>query len=108
MQGLILTALAVDRPNSGKWLRSRVSDLIRRYGILSSQKVANNSIPSKAKQEENGTVPHIVKALGAVPFSGDLLDARLVEGITIEEGMSELKARYLEASIAFVISLPGL
>jgi hypothetical protein len=61
MQGLVLTALAVDRPNSGKWFRSSVSDLIRRYRIVPSQKVANNSIPSKATQEKNGTVPHIAK-----------------------------------------------
>jgi hypothetical protein len=61
MQGLVLTALAVDRPNSGKWFRSSVSDLIRRYRIVPSQKVANNSIPSKATQEKNVTVPHIAK-----------------------------------------------
>lgn len=31
IQGLVLTALAIDRPNRGIWLRSAVSDLIRRY-----------------------------------------------------------------------------
>jgi hypothetical protein len=36
MQGLVLTAFAVDRPNSGKWLRSSVSDLIHRYRIVPS------------------------------------------------------------------------
>jgi DNA-binding transcriptional regulator YbjK len=31
IQGLVLIALAIDRPNRGSWLRSAVSDLIRRY-----------------------------------------------------------------------------
>ncbi len=58
MQGLVLTALAIDRPNSRKWLRSSVSDLIRRYRIVPSRQVPNDSIPSPTRQEKNGTVPH--------------------------------------------------
>lgn len=56
MQGLVLTALAIDRPQSRQWLRSSVSDLIRRYRIVSSQQVANLSIPSHARQKKHG--PH--------------------------------------------------
>jgi len=33
IQGLVLTALAIDRPNRGGWLWSAVSDLIRRYRV---------------------------------------------------------------------------
>jgi TetR/AcrR family transcriptional regulator, regulator of biofilm formation and stress response len=58
MRGLVLTALAINRPTSSKWLRSSVSDLIRRYRSVPPQQVANNSIPSQAIKEKNGTVPH--------------------------------------------------
>jgi TetR/AcrR family transcriptional regulator, regulator of biofilm formation and stress response len=58
MQGMVLTALAIDRPKSQEWLRSSVSDLIRRYRIVPSQQVANNSIPSKARQKKHGPHPH--------------------------------------------------
>jgi TetR/AcrR family transcriptional regulator, regulator of biofilm formation and stress response len=58
IQGLVLTALAIDRPDSSNWLRSTVSDLIRRYRIAPSQKVANSSIGSPTEQEEHGTIAH--------------------------------------------------
>jgi TetR/AcrR family transcriptional regulator, regulator of biofilm formation and stress response len=58
MQGLVLTALAIDRPNSRKWLRSSVSDLIRRYRIVPSQQAANSSISTQTKQEKHGAVAH--------------------------------------------------
>jgi DNA-binding transcriptional regulator YbjK len=58
IQGLVLTALAIDRPKSRRWLRSSVSDLIRRYRTVPPQRVANKSIPSKATQEKHGRHPH--------------------------------------------------
>jgi DNA-binding transcriptional regulator YbjK len=58
IQGLVLTALAIDRPNSRKWLRSSVSDLIRRYRIVPSQQAADGAITSQARQEKHGTVTH--------------------------------------------------
>jgi TetR/AcrR family transcriptional regulator, regulator of biofilm formation and stress response len=58
IQGLVLTALAVDRPNTGTWLRRTVGDLIRRYRSGPSQQPANRAMSSKARQKKHGTIPH--------------------------------------------------
>jgi DNA-binding transcriptional regulator YbjK len=58
IQGLVLTAIAIGRPNSRKWLRSSVSDLIRRYRMVPSGQVANSSTSTQTKQEKHGTVAH--------------------------------------------------
>ena len=48
IQGLVLTALAIDRPNRGSWLRSAVSDLIRRYRFPSE---SGHSLISSRKSQ---------------------------------------------------------
>jgi TetR/AcrR family transcriptional regulator, regulator of biofilm formation and stress response len=58
IQGLVLTALAIGRPNSRKWLRTSVSDLIRRYRIVPSRQAARGSTSTQTKQEKHGTVAH--------------------------------------------------
>jgi len=57
IQGLVLTALAIDRPNTGNWLRGAVGDLIRRYRTGPPQQSANRLI-SPVRKEKHGTVPH--------------------------------------------------
>ena len=54
IQGLVLTALAVDRPNRGNWLHSAVFDLILRYRISldSGRKV----ISSRTRKKNHGPV----------------------------------------------------
>jgi TetR/AcrR family transcriptional regulator, regulator of biofilm formation and stress response len=59
IQGLVLTALAIDRPNCRKWLRSSVSDLIRRYRILLPRQAAHSTASKQTKLEKHETVPHI-------------------------------------------------